>query len=181
MDRSAMRVVTRIGGLLALVISVAGIAEEKIYGDWLVDMTNDKSKVYAATLNDSGSLLAESCGTDDGQCIWTLIIDVSCKGSDHYMVLGNTASGSIHLTVQCDGKIDEKSSRFVFLNWKDLEALLKDSNRVGFAFPMANEQFKAVRFSLVGRTDAMALAEAAAARASKQGAEPQGGTRNTTL
>jgi hypothetical protein len=130
--------------------------------------------------------LGEYCAFKTGKCFWTILLDFECEGSAAYPILGNTPSGAVPLQIKCDGKTDQGAYRYVFINWKDLEGLLKDSHEVGFAVPMKSELFKVVRFSLTGRTDAMNLAEGIAVNqnAGNQGqdkSETRKPTSNTTL
>jgi hypothetical protein len=143
-------------------IPVARGADQQ-FGDWMAGLVTAKTATYAATVNESGSVLGEYCVLQTGKCFWTIVLDLSCSGSDTYPILGNTASGAVQLNIQCDGKTDNGAYRYIVVNWKDLEALLKDSSQVGFAIPMKSELFKVARFSLNGRSDAMTLAETAAA------------------
>jgi hypothetical protein len=164
---------------LAILGTSAVHAEEQQFGDWTVDLTTDKTGVFAATVNDSGSVLAELCTFEDGKCIWVLSIDMACDEDGSHPILGNTASGAMTMDLRCAGPGSKGNYRYFFDNWKDFEALIKDSSRVGFAVPMKNEQFNVVRFSLTGRTEAMALAERVAARVFTEGGKT--GTSNTTL
>ena len=173
--------------VLAVVLMVAGSASvraaEQTFSDWIVDVSTDKERIYAATTNDSGSVLGEFCDLSTHKCSWLLAMDVACKDSVDLPILGNTASGAVQLNLTCGGQVDSGATyQYYFSNWKDVELLLKDSSLVGFAFPMKGGQFKVSRFSLTGRTDAVALAESVALT---QPVTPpktvQTGTGDTTL
>jgi hypothetical protein len=156
-------------GFLVLMSSVVfgaanGYAAEKQFGDWAVGVLEDKTATYAATVNDSGALLSEVCLLESGTCFWVLVMDIRCEGDHQFPLLGSTASGATSLTVTCGGAAEKSKGtyRYVFTDWKNFESLIEDSRLVSFAFPLESEQFRVVRFSLSGRADAMALAEAAA-------------------
>jgi hypothetical protein len=170
---------------LTITGSVAVNAQENRFGEWTVDFTNDKTNVYAATANDSGSVLGEYCSLEKHVCNWMLAMDTACEGAGVFPLLGNAASGSVQLGVTCGGKVATPSGQvyqYFFTSWKDLELLLKDSGLVGFAFPLADGQFKVTRFSLTGRTDAMALAESVmTAKPKSDSRAMQTGTSDTTL
>jgi len=171
--------------LLLLAASTAFGAEPRQFGDWVVNLTSDKSRIYAATVNDSGSILGEYCDLSTHTCNWLLGMDSSCDDAGPIPALGDTASGAIALNLKCGGKIGSGNIyQYFFANWKDVELLLKDSSLVGFAFPMADGKFKVSRFSLTGRTDAMALAESVAFTMPESAPKPkpvQTGTSDTTL
>jgi hypothetical protein len=111
-------------------------------------------------------------------------MDTPCEQSSTGVpALGNTASGAVQLSVRCDGKTDNGNSYgYIVDDWQDLENLLKDTNLLGFAFPMKSGQFKVVRFSLSGGTDAMSTAESIAAQeyAANRDRSPSTSKRNTS-
>jgi len=152
-----------VGAVLAGLGCTTAWAADQQFGDWTVGQNTAKTTTYAATVNDSGSVLGESCFFKTGKCFWTILLDIGCAGSDAYPALGNTSSGAVQLQIKCDGQIGSGSYRYIVVDWQDLESLLKDSNQVGFAVPMKSELFKVIRFSLNGRTDAVKLAEGVAA------------------
>jgi hypothetical protein len=168
-----------LGAALTAVVCSAHAADQQ-FADWSAGLNDPKTVSYAATVNDSGSLLGEYCYFSIGKCIWTLAMEPACTGSAIYPVLGNTASGAVHLQLQCDGKTDNGNYRYMIVDWKELESLLKDSNLVSFAFPMQGGVFKVLRFSLTGRTDAMGLAETIAANQSAPTQNRSATKRNTS-
>jgi hypothetical protein len=148
---------------LALLGSGSAFSAEQKFNDWSVDYSNDKSRIYAATVNDSGSVFGEFCTLATGKCLWILGMSVTCDGKSNIPLLASAANGSASLELQCGGKIEGGTIyQYFFTKWQDVEALIKDSSNVGFAFAMANGQFKVSRFSLSGRSDAVTLAETVA-------------------
>ena len=138
------------------------------FADWLVGTTDDKKGTYAATINDSGSVLAENCNVKTGLCSWYIVTDVVCKQGDDYPALANTDVASNYVVLTCEGNTDKTKYRYVFKDWKTLEGLCKDSLNLGLAFAMANGRFNVYRFSLKGMTSSTASAEAAASRTKKE-------------
>ncbi|MFM2290133.1 MAG: hypothetical protein RL684_3276 [Pseudomonadota bacterium] len=134
------------------------------YGDWRVNRSADGATLDAYTVNETGSLLGEHCSVAEHSCNWVVVTAIRCSGEDEYPILGNTSSGAVPLQVQCQGATGDDSAqfRYGFTDWQQLEALMQDAARVGFAMPMAGDQFQVLRFSLTGRTAATAAVEAVA-------------------
>jgi len=159
------------------------VAEPLSFSDWAVDVDGDQTSVYAATINDSGSIFGEFCSLSSDSCSWRLGLEVSCERDSTYPVLANTDAGAAHLTVQCDGKIEGngKYHRYIFTDWSALETLLKQSKRVGFAFPLQSDQFTVIRFSLNGMKQAAENAEYLAQSLKAQRNSGSPGTANQIL
>ena len=168
-----------VGAALAAVVCSANAADQQ-FGDWSAGLNDPRTVSYAATVNDSGSLLGDYCNFSVGKCFWTIVMEPACTGSATYPVLGNTSSGAVQMQLQCDGKTDNGSYRYLIVDWKNLELLLKDSNLVSFAFPMQGGVFKVIRFSLTGRTDAVSLAENIAASQTAPNQNRSATKRNTS-
>jgi len=149
-------------GLQYLMAPVAAAAAPQTFKDWTVTVTDDRSIVVAATLSDSGSVFGEFCRFGDANCYWFLVIDSACDLADKspsYGALVNTSAGSAYLQMSCDGKTNDGKHRFLVSNWSDLERVIKGAEKVGFALPLAPDQFKVVRFSLKGQKNATKVAE----------------------
>jgi hypothetical protein len=178
-----MKLNARVLLLLVFGSAVAAAGSSKVFGDWIVDFTDDHSTIYAATVNDSNAVLGEYCTLSTHECSWLLGMEVACEDSGSFPALGSTSTGAASLNLVCGGKLDTgKYYQYIFAKWQDVETLLKDAGMVGFAFPLADGKFKVSRFSLKGRTDAMELAEAVAF--DKPESHPkatQTGTADTTL
>ena len=164
---------------VCLLPCVATGADTTSFGEWQVGFTADRESVFAGTVNDSGSVLAEACATDEDSCIWMLTIDSVCEEGADYPVLINSDQSATTATVTCLGRAESKGDyRYRFNDWKSLESLIFKANKVGFAFPLQQDQFTVVRFSLDGVAKASQLAERLALEARKSNS---GGTRNVTL
>ncbi len=160
--------------LLAAQLAAQAMAATPDFGDWRVVRSGDGGALDAYTVNESGSMLGEHCNVNDHSCNWLVVTAIRCSGDDEYPVLGNASSGAVPLQVQCQGATDDAGSqfRYGFTDWQQLEALMQDAARVGFAMPMADDQFQVLRFSLTGRTAATAAIEAIALAADAPGAAP---------
>jgi hypothetical protein len=154
-------------------VAVASAADQMQFGEWAVSLTANKQSVYAATANDSGSIFGEYCSLATGKCSWLLGFDYRCDNDARYPVLVNSKAGAAQLTVICGGRVNNGNQRapfyqYIFTDWKALESLIKNSDRVGFAFPIQSDQFTVVRFSMNGIQAASESAEALAAKASQK-------------
>lgn len=129
------------------------------FHDWGIGTSDDKTFVFAATINDSGEAFGEYCYFKTGNCLWILGLHTKCDPNEPGIVLSNTATGSVSLNITCRGSTGKDMYTYVFSDWKSLEANIKDVSRIGFAFALASEQFSVVRFSLNGRTDSTAAIE----------------------
>ena len=164
---------------LCMLPCVATASDTTSFGEWHVGLSDDKTTVFAGTMNDSGSLLAETCATDKDSCIWMLTIDSVCEEGAEYPVLINSDQSAVTATVTCLGRAESKGDyRYRFNDWKSLEAVILKAKKVGFAFPLQQDQFTVVRFSLDGVAKASQLAERLALEARKSSS---GSTRNVTL
>ena len=164
---------------LCLLPAAASGTDTTTIGAWEVGFTDDRTTVYAGTINESGSVLAETCATDKDSCFWILTTDSACEEGSEYPVLVNSDQSAVSATVTCLGPADSKGDhRYRFNDWKSLEAVILKAKKVGFAFPLQQDQFTVVRFSLDGVAKASQLAERLALEARKSNS---GSTRNVTL
>jgi hypothetical protein len=138
------------------------------FGDWEAGVTDDRTMFYAFTLNDSGDVFGEWCSPSTGNCTWLVGMKTGCESDSSYPVLANADSGAAALSIRCAGKIvDTQLSRYQFESFKDIETLLKNAHKIGFAIPMQSDRFQVVRFSLNGCHSATAAMESAVAKAAK--------------
>lgn len=161
---------------------IAASAQEGRYDDWVVGVSNDRSGLYAATSNDSGSAFAQACDTR-GTCEYRLSISVRCEPGARYPVLVNANAGDAGAmmgTMICQGPNPAQTSSTIYTigPFDDLDRLVRGATRIGFAMPMQSDQFHVARFSLRGSVPALSSMRGAAARAAGQGG---GGLRDTRL
>jgi secreted trypsin-like serine protease len=167
--------------LTILLLPTTADAGEVRVGDWSVDVADDLESVWAVVVNDSDSLLGEFCSIETGKCIWSIAMETKCEKDTEYPVLANTDAGATQLQIVCAGALKGGAYQYVFTNWSDLESLLKQSKRVGFAFPMQADQFQVVRFSIDGMTKASAAAERLADAIREKSPTAARNTRNQML
>lgn len=121
---------------------------------WVVEMES-KHFLYAVTMNDSGALLGQYCFPDEGSCIWLVGMEIPCNKDDRYHGLANSDVGAQPLELLCDTQLDNGLYRYVFTDFKAVDAIVRRDSRLGIAIPLADGQFRVVRFNLEGSTRAL--------------------------
>jgi len=81
-----------LAGLLA-VVSVSVKSQVK-YGDWEVELADDKEDIYLSANNQEGHLLMRTCNISSNTCTWAFTVDSACGKMGNYGALGNSAAGS---------------------------------------------------------------------------------------
>ena len=128
------------------------------FADW--SNSTNTFGMYTMTINDSGELLGEFCYYKTTTCQWMIGMHTECNQGLNGIVLANSESSATSLDIVCRGKIPGISLyAYVFKSWKLLESAIGSSLRIGFAIPLASDQFTVVRFSLSGRTEAQQAME----------------------
>lgn len=143
----------QIRALLALVLLTGlpdlALAQSQQFSDWQVVLDDSGDFMYAATMNDSGDILGEYCYFSSGECHWILGMATKCEVGDRYVLLSNSSKAAKPLDVTCLNDIGDGVHVYAF-EWKELESVIKGAKWVGMAFPMQDDAFKVVRFSLDG-------------------------------
>ena len=146
-------------GLLAW--SGVGLAGDQRVGDWTWNI-DDPELFVAGTENAAGHALAQVCDPSDGSCMYVVGFDIHCDPGHEYPVLVNSDAGSAQLEFVCGDRAGDQNL-LVATDFEAIDDIVKSANKVGFAIPMQGDDFKAVRFSLVGSNEAIdAMREAAA-------------------
>ena len=60
------------------------------------------------------------------------------------------------IEVVCRGKLDNGMYRYVFTDFEQIDDTVKKASRIGFAVPLAGDQFRVIRFDLMGSNEAIA-------------------------
>jgi hypothetical protein len=155
-----------LAGSLALLCCLPMPARGASLGDWRTGVTMNGKEFFAYTLNDSGQAFGEWCSVDSGSCTWMIGMSFGCDKNFAYPVLANSDAEAESLSMNCSGTIEDTDlSRYAFTDFKSVKSLLKDAHVVGFAIPMQSDQFRVIRFSLDGCSDAIAAMEASATAA----------------
>jgi hypothetical protein len=164
--------------LLSLMAIWPQWSSAETYGAWSVDVTNDGEAIYAATVNDSGNLLGQYCFPAEGNCIWLVGMSSACDEGDKYPVLANADTGASHISVYCSTQLKDGLYRYVFSEFDEIDAIVKNAMRVGFAVPLQDDRFKVVRFDLNGSNEAIALLRAAAEKAKEDSSSDRKSSKN---
>jgi len=152
------------------------------YQDWETGVSADGSMYYALTMNDSGAAFGEWCSAGTRQCIWMVGMSAGCQGNSSYPILANTDAGAQSLTISCGGKLaGTQLWRYQFMSFMDVEHLLRDTHRIGFAIPMQADQFRVVRFSLSGAAAAVSSMQAAVVEGQRPRPRPRVDPGSTAL
>ena len=160
------------------VAAKAADTQPLVFSDWLVNYGNDKSFIFAATVNDSGEIFGEYCYFAAKTCNWYMQLHNVCISGSQYYILANSDARAAPLTIECKGGPQNGLYAEQFQDWKTLEANIADSIHIGFAIPIKEDKFNVVRFSLNGRTQATSAMEAVFFGAAQTG---QQGTVDSTL
>jgi hypothetical protein len=147
--------------LIAVITLVGAVsscfAEAVIFGAWLVDVGDDKSFIYAATENSTGNVFGEYCYFDSGNCIYLLGIKTTCDKGIIVPVLINSDKGASSQSIVCSGYRLKELSLYNFSDFEMIGKVATEANRVGFAFPLKNDEFSVVRFNLNGSDKAISF------------------------
>jgi hypothetical protein len=155
--------------LLAVFLSLAQptSAQGQTYGTWSVGFTDSRSApfTYAYTTNDSGHVLGQYCYPKSDSCLWLVAMSTTCEKNQKYPVLVNSDAGAEGLQVYCAGEMEDSPGKYTYAFTafdRINEAVLK-SSRLGIAIPLANDQFRVIRFELTGAERAVRVMRESAA------------------
>jgi len=135
--------------IAALALFLTGLlpARADTIGKWVVD-SGTEGHLFAATRNDSGNMIVHYC-LEDGTCAWMLALNTRCDEGHTYPALANSDLGALPLTLRCIGPWADLNV-YMFTDFKSLDDTIKAATRIGFAFPMAADEFRVIRFDLSG-------------------------------
>lgn len=141
--------------LLFLIFSATSCfaAETVKFKDWEVGAGD--GFVYAGTMNKNNNLLGQFCYGEDEGCYYIVTFDAACNPGDTYPVLINSNLGASSKQVVCDTELSEQGLYKYYIAYEEIDDLVQTAKSIGFAIPMQSDQFKAVRFSLDGASDAI--------------------------
>lgn len=144
-----------IGGIIAVVVAAALLtipttlyAEE--FGEWKIGRA--EAGVLSFTTNDSGTMLGQFCWYDTELCQWLLGTTIPCNKEEIYPVLANASTGSYHFEMKCFGILPSMNEiyAYAFIKPEKIDDVIRSSTKIGFAFPLKNDNFKVSRFKLNG-------------------------------
>lgn len=135
-------------------------AQSARFDDWFVINADDHSgDIIAGTVTEGGNeILGYRCFVSNGRCVYVLMAQTTCEGTNEYPMLLNSNAGSALVRGAC--LKTSKQDQLVLQPYKPIESALREgSGMVGFAIPMASGAFLAVRFSVHGGAAAIQEAE----------------------
>jgi hypothetical protein len=148
-------------GLLAVAVagmfcfSGGALADKWQVGSWMVDIGTTYAEAYTA--NDSGSTFGFFCY--GGSCGFYLDTGARCDENSKTPYLINAESGSTFVIGTCVHLRSGGTVRYVnSFQDKDIVTAISSGKLIGFAVPLANGDFKVVRFSLNGALGASSQA-----------------------
>lgn len=149
-----MRTMVRFAGIaLGLWASIAA-SEEFPSGDWAWSI-DDPDVLYAATQNSTGQALMQLCYPSEGNCLYAVGFDTRCEQGSTYPALVNTDVSATTVELFCGIELDDGGNLLFFRDFDQIDALIRQARKIGFALPMEGDEFKAVRFSLKGSVTAI--------------------------
>jgi hypothetical protein len=146
---------------IAFLCGFAARAESQTFDTWATS-TDGAGGVYASTVNDSGHILGQYCDPSAGSCYWLLGMSTRCRPGARYPVLVNSDTAAQSLEVGCTGETGGQAGTYglVFTDFEAISNIIAGSHRLGIAFPLKGDQFRVVRFDLVGAPAALAAMRA---------------------
>ena len=147
--------------LSALLLSADVSAQELTFGNWSMGRTSSGG-FHATTVNDSGHILGRHCSGSES-CVYLLSITAACTKGQRYPVLVNATTGPKSLEVFCNGPMESGNKyQYIFTAFDQIQQIVLQASKVGFAIPLAGAAFTVVPFSLIGSNEAIAAMTAAA-------------------
>lgn len=149
--------------VFSVVISAAAYAGNAVsanvatFGDWSVVRSSDGKDLIAGTLNQAGNFIGFRCFSNTKKCVHALGADIICDDGDKYPILINSNTSSLSMEAICSK--NGKTYELLLTKYDEIHEILLKSGNVGFAIPMENGNFQAVRFSLNGSDKAIKLVE----------------------
>lgn len=123
--------------------------------DWTWNI-DDHEALVASTSNDANNLLAQFCYPESGNCLYAVAFGIECEEGAKYPALVNTDDGAKSIELVCGGKFQDENFLMAG-DFDEIDSLVREATRIGFVIPMKGDEFKAVRFSLRGATQALDL------------------------
>jgi hypothetical protein len=140
--------------VLGLVMSSGVRAGDFTSGDWTWNV-DDPETFYAATGNSAGQMLMQLCDVNEGSCLYAVGFDTTCNEGATHPALVNTDETAASITLHCGKKLKDGTNLMFIENFDQIDGIIRDARRIGFALPMQGDEFKAVRFSLKGAVPAL--------------------------
>lgn len=145
--------------LILLLIPTIASAESIQSKDWKWNVDRD-DYFFALTINKSDHIFGQYCYIESATCYYLVATKTSCEKDTEMPALINSDQGAIHVTLVC--KHEYVGGNVMIVEpFDDIDLVVRESSYFRLALPMEGDQFKVVRFSLVGSTYAVDLMRAA--------------------
>lgn len=156
-----------LAAFISLILPVAAYSESfsRTIGDWTLSV--DDGYAEAFTSNSAGSGFGYFCTAK--ACIYYVHSDSTCVDKSTIPALINAESGAVATDLTCR-HLEEKN--LLVVDYKVIESTTASGQLIGFAIPMADGQFRAIRFSLNGYAAATKAAEEFAAQIAPKQPKP---------
>jgi hypothetical protein len=141
-----------IGACILLFSSIA-MAEPHKSKSWVWDV-NTKGYYYAATIKSTGQLLGQYCDFSADECNYMVSFKIPCEEGQESPALINSNVGAAQVTLICDHKYNN-NSMFTVSPFDEVDKIVRDAGRAGFAIPIGGGRYEIVIFSLYGSSFAI--------------------------
>lgn len=135
----------------ALVSSPLNAAREAS-GDWFWSADNPDA-FYAGTVNDSSLALGQFCYPKLDTCVFAFDLGTKCVRNRKSPAIVSTDVGAEAIELVCGDHFERQI--LIAKNFKVVDEFVRRSKIFGIAVPLDGNEFKVVRFSLVGSTRAL--------------------------
>lgn len=138
--------------VVMIFLSGTAWADKQRIGDWILDIEDKYAEAY--TSNDSGSVFGFLCVGES--CSAYVDARTECDDDAKTTMLVNSEAGATYIVTRCIQFPQGDSVRYVnsFQDEDIVEAMSKGSV-ISFAIPLRTGEFRVLRFSLTGATDAV--------------------------
>lgn len=147
---------------LLVLLSLHAYAGDKVaYQNWAVEAGPQTTEAYTA--NESKSSMGLFCGGN--QCSFYINSNTNCQPGTKYHVLINSAAVSTAIAMKCT----QVGGRYfqILEPFDTVLNAIKSGDVIGFAMAAGPGQFVVANFSLIGASEAIALAIAETANRAK--------------
>jgi len=152
---------------LGILMSSGARAGELTSGDWTWSI-DDPEMFYAGTGNSAGQMLMQLCDISEGSCMYAVGLETTCSEGAAHPALVNTDETAASITLHCGKKLKDGSNLMFIEDFDQIDGIIRDARRIGFALPMEGDEFKAVRFSLKGAVQALDAMRKVAAKSNER-------------
>lgn len=133
--------------LAALLLALASMSAAASDA-WFVGTSSEAT--FATTTNQSSQSLSEHCADGkEGTCSFILTMTPSCDPGTVSALLASNSHGAASLLILCLDSITiggAEVHRYVFTDFKPIDAMVRQRGILAFAFPSVDSTFAVIRF-----------------------------------